>query len=134
MSVRIQTLNGEMAEILRRLAFPSRPGETAKSIQRRLYELRSASSYVGDILSPRQIRSLWEKTWKWVPAVIADELRRRVAIHEQRLERRLQEVGTEYSRVWALVHASSDSEFYREAASRPGGVVHPKGGKGEGEG
>lgn len=98
----------EMSECMKRLASPAEPGEKLKAIYGRV-AVKTGLTY-------GQVKRLWKREWKVVPASVADAIREKVADHERRLDAE-QEILRK--RFWALNNASHDPEFYqrRTAAS-----------------
>lgn len=114
MSTAVQAAQDEMQTAIKRLAFPSASGESVKSCQRRVL------AKVNDFLTERQVRALWAKEWKHIPLWVGDELRRRVEAHEQEINNRIAALRGRNAALYALIHHSSDPEFF---GGQPGVAV-----------
>lgn len=108
--VTAEAVSEEMKLNVVRLAKPSRPGESVKSCVRRV------STATG--LKFGQVRRLWYRTWKTVPAHVADQVRNAVNQHERRLDA---ELITLKARLDALNHECSDPGIHPENAAESGG-------------
>jgi hypothetical protein len=105
-----EVVSVEMRDCLMKLATPSEPG---KKLKRIWDDLSRATG-----LTYGQVKRLWKREWKVIPASVADEIRRKVADHERKLDARDEAIA---KRFWHLNHTSSDPEFYqgRTATSDP---------------
>lgn len=105
-----EVVSVEISDCLKRLASPAEPGEKLKAIYGRI-AVKTGLTY-------GQVKRLWRREWKIIPASVADEIRRKVAEHERKLDARDEILR---ARFWALNHQSSDPEFYqgRTATSDP---------------
>lgn len=105
-----ETIQVEMQESVRRLAFPGVPGEGVKACIRRV-AIRSGLGF-------GQIKRLWYGEWRIVPAHVADQIRNAVEAHERRLDAEFEALKTRRAALYGLTHESSDPEFYRVRAAQ----------------
>lgn len=100
----VEVVQSEMQGRVRLLAMPSEPGESVKACVRRVARATG--------LSFGQIRRLWYREWRVVPAHIADHIRRAAEAHERRLDQQQEVLRARHAALYGLAHHSSDPEFY----------------------
>ena len=104
----IEAVQDQMQVAVRRLATPCEPGETVKACVRRV------ATRTG--LSFDEVRRLWYRRWRVIPAYVADTIRNAVEAHERKLDQAYEARRARQAALYALTHESSDPEFYRGAA------------------
>jgi hypothetical protein len=108
----VEVIRDEMRGKVRKLAWPSEPGESVKGCIRRV------SRATG--LSFGQVKSLWYREWRRVPADVADRIREATAAHERNIDAQISGLRARQEQFWSLTHCSHDPEFYRGRAAVDG--------------
>lgn len=104
-----QSASAEMSQVVKKLAFPSEPGESAKSCIRRVAKDTKLGFGV--------IKRIWYKERKIIPTELSDFLREAVKRQEHDIDQRIAALRERQARYYALTHHSMDQEFYRVRAA-----------------
>lgn len=100
----------EIQAHVRRLAYPSEPGESVKSCIRRV--ARATGFSFGEV------RRLWYGERRVIPAQIADRLRQAADKHEREIHQQIERQRERLNQLYALANHSADPEFYRKAIAQ----------------
>jgi hypothetical protein len=107
MSAAISKVQEDVRTALGIIAWPAEPGEKLKTTHDRLHKALKGQ------VTHRQIRALWRKEWKNIPAHIYLAVLERAEAHEQQLDAKLRAARERQAKLWSLIHHSSDPAFYR---------------------
>ena len=107
----VETVRVEMSGRVRSLASPASPGESVKACIRRV-SMRTGLGF-------GQVRRLWYREWRVVPAHIADKIREAAEAHDRQIARQIEELRKRQAALYGLIHHSQDAEFYSVRAAEP---------------
>lgn len=107
-----ETVQTEMADLLRRLADPVTAGDSVKACIRRA-SIRAGLPY-------GQAKRLWYREWHDIPAFIADNIRERANLHDRKLK------AAAFHTIVAM--QNSDPEFYGSCIEALGQILLPRAG------
>jgi hypothetical protein len=111
----------ELQGRVKALAFPGQPGESVKACLNRV--AREAG------LTTSEAKRIWYREMLRIPAHLADRIRTAAKEHDRKLDERISAARARQDRLYALIHHSSDPDFYSARAVGPGGCADDCGGK-----
>lgn len=111
----------ELQGRVKALAFPGQPGESVKACLNRV--AREAG------LTASEAKRIWYREMLRIPAHLADRIRTAAERHERTLDQRISEARARQDRLYALIHHSSDPDFYSARAVGLGGGSDDCGGQ-----
>ena len=121
MTAAISKVQDDVRTALGLLAWPAEPGEKLKTTHDRIHKALKGQ------VTHRQIRSLWRKEWKNIPAHIYLAVLERAEAHEQQLDVNIKAARARQAKLWALIHHGHNQDFYRVRAGVDGDETDGRG-------